>query len=205
MSSSNGCALLVFARAPIAGQAKTRLIPALGAEGAAALQHRLLDNTLQVAAAVEGSDLQLWCSPDTDHPAFVRAAGAYPLTRHRQQGADLGARMGHALKAALDSHSHAIIIGTDCPELGAKDLRKCIEQLKSGCDAVIGPAADGGYYLLGLNRFEPSLFPGVDWGSGRVLGQTLERLERAAMRCGRLVLKHDLDRPDDLPRFPELH
>lgn len=205
MSTSSDCALLVFARAPIAGQAKTRLIPALGTEGAAALQQRLLDNTLQMAAAVEGADLQLWCSPDTDHPAFVRAAAAYSLTCHQQQGDGLGERMAHALQTALASHPFAIIIGTDCPALEPGDLRECIDRLKSGYDAVLGPAADGGYYLLGLRRFEPSLFHAVDWGSERVLAQTLERLEHAAMHCGKLALKHDLDRPEDLQRFPELH
>lgn len=205
MSASNDCALLVFARAPIAGQAKTRLIPALGAEGAAALQQRLLDNTLRMAAAVAGTALQLWCSPDTDHPAFVRAADAYPLTRYPQRGDGLGERMAHALQTALASHPFAIIIGTDCPALDAKDIRECIDRLKSGCDAVIGPAADGGYYLLGLRRFEPSLFHAVDWGSEHVLAQTLERLDHAAMHCGKLALKHDLDRPEDLQRFPELH
>ncbi|MCW8840816.1 MAG: TIGR04282 family arsenosugar biosynthesis glycosyltransferase [Gammaproteobacteria bacterium] len=205
MSETDACALLVFARAPVPGEAKTRLIPALGAEGAAALQQRLLDDTLRMAADVAECELQLWCSPDTTHPAFVRIAEAYPLTRYRQRGKGLGERMAHALEQALAQSPFAIIIGTDCPELDANAIRECIDKLTSGCEAVIGPAADGGYYLLGLSRFEPSLFLGVDWGSDRVLAQTLERIEHLGMRYARLSLRHDLDRPEDLPRFPELH
>lgn len=203
--SDHACTVIVFARAPLPGQAKTRLIPALGKEGAAALQQRLLEHTLALADTPHGGTLELWCSPDTGHPAFRRLATQYRIRLKQQRGNDLGERMAHALSTALQQSAFAIIIGTDCPELTAADISHCIRHLSDGCEAVIGPAADGGYYLLGLSRFEPSLFRGVSWGSDKVLDETLQRLDAAGMRWRQLGIKHDLDRPDDLRRFPELY
>lgn len=196
--------LLIFAKAPIPGHAKTRLIPALGAEGAAALQQHLLDSTLTTSEAWSCGARQLWCSPDTSHPAFTRGAELRPITLHRQLGADLGARMAHAFEQALERYSWAIIIGTDCPELGTDDLQQAADLLRQGTDAVIGPAGDGGYYLLGLRRFDPGLFNDMVWGGSEVLAETLQRLQQLGMITRKLVLKHDLDRPEDLHRFPQL-
>ncbi|MFO7593416.1 MAG: TIGR04282 family arsenosugar biosynthesis glycosyltransferase [Pseudomonadota bacterium] len=193
-------ALLIFAKAPIPGQAKTRLIPALGKVGAAELQQRLLANTVQMTKELGECAVELWCTPDTEHPAFSTTG----LPLQPQQGADLGERLSRAMQAALEHYPVAIVIGTDCPELKAEDIRHGLRLLQAGNEAVIGPAADGGYYLLGLSRFEPSLFEGVSWGDNTVLEETLERLQRAGMHCEKLTVKHDLDRPEDLYRFPEL-
>lgn len=203
LSAAAPGALLVFAKAPVPGQAKTRLIPALGPEGAAALQQRLLNRTL-ATASMAGAVVQLWCSPDRDHPAFDRVAERYALSCYPQQGSDLGARMAHALQMALLSHPYAVIIGTDCPQLTPELLRQALGRLAQGEDAVIGPAADGGYYLLGLRRFEASLFEDIDWGSDQVLAQTRERMAQSGLCCGTLARLHDLDRPEDLERFAEL-
>jgi rSAM/selenodomain-associated transferase 1 len=112
--------------------------------------------------------------------------------------------MAHAMQQALYTYQRALVIGTDCPELTSEELEQAFGMLDAENEAVIGPAADGGYYLLGLKHFEPELFRGIGWGSDKVLAQTLDRLEHAGMRYGKLAIRHDLDRPEDLDRFPEL-
>lgn len=203
--SREECTLIVFARAPIPGQAKTRLIPALGAEGAAALQQTLLERTLAMAAQLHDCRVELWCHPDTSHPAFQHVAARHDLTLVSQRGNDLGERMANAFETTLRKSRYALIIGTDCPQLGTEDIVQGIHRLRSGSDAVLGPAADGGYYLLGLSRFAPSLFEDIEWGGNTVLATTRRRLEGAAMQWHEMAIKHDLDRPGDLQRFPELH
>ncbi len=200
----NDGVLLIFAKAPLPGKAKTRLIPALGEEDAAELQHYLLKSTFATARDWQGGGVQLWCTPNTTHPAFTHCAERHHITLHRQQGDDLGARMAQAFERALSEYPWAIIIGTDCPDLGADDLHQAAALLRQEADAVIGPAADGGYYLLGLRRFEPSLFNDMVWGEDRVLSETHRRLQQLGMKTHLLKVKHDLDRPEDLRRFPDL-
>lgn len=197
--------ILVFARAPVPGETKTRLIPALGEEGAAALQQQMLENTLALVSRIEDCEVQVWCAPDTAHPSFHHMKKQHHCQLLPQQGNDLGERMAHAMQQALYTYRTAVVIGTDCPELTRNELEQTFRMLEGENEAVIGPAADGGYYLLGLKRFEVQLFHAIDWGTDRVLAQTLEQLEQTGMDCGRLAIKHDLDRPDDLGRFPELH
>lgn len=200
MSALRGV-VMIFAKAPVAGKAKTRLIPALGEEGAARLHHHLLDTTVAMAAAQSRLALQLWCSPDCGHDAFHKLHSRFPVELFQQQGDDLGQRMAFAFEQALHDYDFAIIIGTDCPELASGDLEQCAALLQQGEDAVLGPAADGGYYLLGLSRYEPQLFDAVAWGSDKVLAQTREKLGQSGFHYAELTLRHDLDRPDDLEYF----
>lgn len=193
--------ILIFARAPVPGAAKTRLIPALGAEGAAELSARLLRRTLEIA---RDWPLALWCSPTTQHPLFAQCAGEFGTTLCPQRGENLGQRMHDAFVATLAEVPWAVLIGCDCPELGADDLRQAVAALQDGADAVLGPAADGGYYLIGLRRPVAALFEGVDWGTERVLSQTRARLRDSACRWHELSLRRDLDRPEDLRHFPWL-
>lgn len=190
-------ALLVFARAPVVGRAKTRLIPALGAAGAAALHAGLVERTLQTAAQLP-VDLQLWCHPDPGHAFFRTCATRFPLSLQRQVGVDLGQRMAQALAAALARYDRAVLIGTDCPSLGADAVAQAFAVLQQGADAVLGPAADGGYYLVGLCRPQAHLFSGIDWGSDRVLSQTLSRLRQYRLDYRLLDPRQDLDTPADL-------
>ena len=195
-------ALLVFARAPEAGKAKTRLIPALGAEGAAALHAGLVDRTLQTAMLPD-TELQLWYHPDPRNAFFQDCAQRYPASLHAQVGDNLGARMAHALASALAQHEQAILIGTDCPALTSGDLQEAFASLRKGTDVVLGPAADGGYYLVGLRRPYDSLFSDIDWGSSEVLSQTLSRLRQSGLHHHLLTLRPDLDRPTDLAGFED--
>ena len=191
--------ILVFARAPVAGAAKTRLIPALGAEGAAQLSARLLRRTLDTAV---GLPLELWCTPSTCDPVFAQCARDFGLVLRTQHGGDLGERMANAFTATLSDAPWAVLIGSDCPELTTADLRQAQAALRDGVDGVVGPAFDAGYYLIGLRRPIAALFEGVDWGTDRVLEQTRSRLRRSGCRWHELPVRRDLDRPQDLQYFP---
>jgi len=195
------CAVLVFARAPVAGAVKTRLIPALGAEGAAALHARLVRHSLTIAVAAAIGPVSLWCEPTTVHPFFDACAQSFGVSLHAQHGADLGGRMATAISFALERHEAAIVIGGDIPSLSADDLRRAKNELANGRDAVLGPAEDGGYVLLGLRRLLPSLFTDIDWGSAQVLTQTRARLRAAGADWAELETRWDVDRPQDLARL----
>jgi rSAM/selenodomain-associated transferase 1 len=191
--------LLIFAKVPLPGLAKTRLIPALGAEGAAALQQRLIRLTL-VTAAQSGLATELWCHPDCDQPFFAACGAEFAVELRRQQGADLGERMHHAFVTA---DAPALLIGTDCPALSAQDLCAAAAALNADHDAVLGPAADGGYYLIGLRRPQPALFHAMPWGTDAVLALTRTRLHAVGLCWHELPLHHDIDTPDDLVHLPK--
>jgi hypothetical protein len=161
-------ALIVFAKAPVAGRAKTRLIPALGAEGAAALAARLLDRALQQAAEAGLAAIELCVSPDATHPRLQGAAARYGAALMPQGEGDLGARMQRALSRRLAAHPKVLLIGTDAPSLDARVLRAAAAALDEH-DAVFVPALDGGYALVGLARLGQSRATGAgpSTGSGR--------------------------------------
>jgi hypothetical protein len=196
--------VLVFARAPVPGRVKTRLAPVLGEEGAAALHRRLVRRTLAIAlAALPGPGaVELWCTPDTRHPFFTGLAAELGVRLRRQVGSGLGERMSGALRAALAETGPAVLIGTDCADCGAADLDTALTALEAGSPAVLGPALDGGYWLLGLLRWSPRLFDGIDWGSARVLDQTRAALAELGWRWTELAARRDVDRPADLAGLP---
>jgi len=195
---------MVFSRTPEPGEVKTRLVPALGAEGAARLHERLTHRAVRKAVASGVGSVELWCTPTTVHPFFSELASAFPLRLRLQRGIDLGERMAAAFDDALSEASTALLIGSDSPDLGQEDLRAAMTALEGGCDVVLGPAADGGYLLIGLRCPVPELFRNMPWGTAEVLALTRERLGRSGRRWNELPVRHDLDRPEDLSRFPDL-
>ena len=195
-----GRAILVFAKAPVAGRVKTRLIPVLGAEGAAMLAQRLLESAVDTAAGVEGVAVELHCAPDAGHPLFHALAARHGATLHVQEGRDLGARMHRALTRAAARHRHLVLIGTDCPGMDGAYLDDAFRALEGGAPLVVGPAEDGGYVLIGCSAPPPAfLFEGIDWGTARVLAQTRARAAALGLRHLELPSLRDLDRPDDVP------
>lgn len=195
--------MIVFARAPVAGASKTRLIPALGEKAAAGLHARMIEHTLETLADVPADhELQLWCTPDATHPLFARLADRYDLSLHIQRGNNLGTRMYHALETALLEHDHAIVIGTDCPGLARADILAASNALKTRAEVVIGPAADGGYWLIGVRAVSATLFREIAWGSDRVYEQTLQHIETLGWHSHALRTRTDIDRPEDLARLP---
>lgn len=195
------CALIVFAKAPVAGFAKTRLIPQLGPEGAAALADRLLTHALEKAQAANIGPVELCCAPDDKHPALQAAARRYGATLTQQGDGDLGARMQRAFARCLVEHDCAITIGTDAPSLDSTYLREAAAQLR-GLDAVFGPAFDGGYTLIGLRRAYASLFNGMPWSTAHVMHETRMRLQALGIAHAELATLHDVDEPADLAFLP---
>ncbi|HEU0188234.1 MAG TPA: TIGR04283 family arsenosugar biosynthesis glycosyltransferase [Gallionellaceae bacterium] len=191
--------LMIFAKAPVAGAAKTRLAPLLGAQGAADLHARLTERILHTAVSANLAPVELWCSPDCSHPFFQAVTGA--VGRRVQHGEDLGERMANAFEAALACQPYAVLVGTDCPAMTADYLRQAFVALDGGADAVIGPAEDGGYMLIGLRRLDKRLFEGVTWSSDRVLAETRERLAALGWRWHELETLWDVDRPEDMKRL----
>ncbi len=197
MTSRVGVAIL--ARAPVPGAAKTRLIPALGAVGAARLQRWMLQRTVAMALVADVGPVSLWCAGDPAHPDFAvcRAFGRVDL--HPQAEGDLGERMLAAV-ASSPTPAGTLVIGTDCPALGAAQLRESARAL-GGNDAVVIPAEDGGYVLIGMKTPAPEAFAGVDWGSARVMAQTRQRLAALGWRWHEADPLWDVDLPQDLERL----
>lgn len=193
-------AIAVFAKAPIPGLAKTRMIPRLGEEGAAELQRRLLRRTLQSACEAQLGPVSLWCAPTCDHPDFAACRDSWGLSLFQQQGEDLGARMLQAF-SNLCRQGPTVLIGTDCPALTPSGLVRAAAVLRSGLDAVFLPAEDGGYVLIGLRRPVPALFGHMPWGTDRVMAETRRRLSRLGLRWEEPEVLWDVDRPADLDRL----
>lgn len=196
-----GALLIVFARAPQPGQVKTRLVPRLGEWGAARLHRRFVRRTLRVARAAGCGPVELHGTPRARHAFFVQCAKAQGVTLRNQRGRDLGERMFNAIASGLRRRHAVILIGTDCPALEARDLRRAARALAGGCDAVIAPAEDGGYPLIGLRRVSPRLFWRITWGGPDVFARTAEALDRLGWRWRRLRTLWDVDRPHDLTRL----
>jgi uncharacterized protein len=200
--------ILVFAKAPRSGAVKTRLVPALGADGAAALHAALVRHTLDSATAHALCPVELWCAPDTDDPFFAECEGRWLVTLRAQQGEGLGARMQHALSDALDRARRALLIGSDCPALTPQLLAQALAGLDDvGIDAVFTPAQDGGYVLIGLRSMDAGLFEDIPWGSSRVMELTRERMRQTGWRWIETETLRDIDDPDDLvdlDRYPDL-
>jgi len=199
-STAPPCALIVLAKAPHAGLAKTRLIAALGADGAARLAERMLQAALAHALDAGIGPVELCVTPTRDDPAFAAWRDAIAVTE--QGGGDLGQRMARALHRVLGSHDRALLIGTDAPALDAAYLRAAAAALHD-VDAVFGPTADGGYALVGLRRAAPQLFSAMRWSHDRVMAHTRERLAAAGLRHVELPVLHDIDEPADLVHLPQ--
>jgi rSAM/selenodomain-associated transferase 1 len=190
--------IIVFARAPVPGQAKTRLVPRLGAWRAARLHARLTLHALRTALAARCGAVELH---GTQRHEFFDSLG---VVFRVQRGRDLGERMYNALSRALRRHDAAIVIGTDCPMLAPQDLRRAARWLRGGCDAVLAPAEDGGYALVAMKRVKLELFEGIAWGGAQVYDETVKRLSRAGYRWRALRRVWDVDRPEDLERLRSL-
>ncbi len=196
--------ILVFAKAPVPGRSKSRLAPALGAQGAAELHARLVRHTLTTATQAALCPVELWCGDHPEHPFFRACLKAFPVILKQQQGANLGNRMANAFDKTLKEASPVLLIGSDCPALTAADLETALDTLADGNDCVLKPAEDGGYVLIGLSTFSDAIFAGVHWGGTEVMNDTRARLASLEWRWHELPTTWDLDRPDDLDRLKKV-
>jgi len=193
--------LIIFTRYPEPGKTKTRLIPALGLEGAADLHRRMSEHTLFWARQLQSCwplDIEIWYAGEGQEYLFRQWLGA-DLVYHTQGQEDLGGRMAHSFAQAFQAgRKRVILVGTDCPELTDILMRQAFAALEEN-DVVLGPATDGGYYLIGLRQPVPSLFAGIPWGTEAVLEKTLQMAEAQQLRVFLLEPLPDVDRPQDLP------
>lgn len=203
--SAEPVAVAILAKAPVPGLAKTRLVPALGAIGAARLQRTLTLRTLDTAQQADIGPITLWCAPDEHHRFFRALARRSVVCRPQPQG-DIGDRM-HAASVWQICQPGAlplIILGTDCPALSSADLQAAAAQLRAGTPVVLQPAEDGGYVLIGLRAPVPKVFQGVDWSTDRVMAQTRARLQGLALAWWEAPMLWDVDVPADLDRLQAL-
>jgi rSAM/selenodomain-associated transferase 1 len=210
-------AVAVFARAPIAGHAKTRLIPLLGSQGAAALQAALISDTLRKVAGLQGcARPHLFWAGDSLTYGRTHAEGVFhelsctlphlsAFTFIRQQGKGLGERLENAFRRLLRLHPSCVVIGTDSPLFPARILRQALRELHA-CESVLGPCPDGGYYLIALRRpvgpeMLRGIFRGVRWSTAFAFGDTLRNVLRLGLSCSVLEECADVDLPRDLQRL----
>lgn len=193
--------ILIFAKAPVPGRVKTRLIPALGAAGAAQLARRMLEHTLGQARDAGIGPVELCASPAVSDPGWAGYPVPHGVETSDQGEGDLGERMARASQRALALDERVLLIGTDCPGLSALHLREAAAALENH-DAALYRARDGGYPLLGLRAFHPSLFTAIPWSTSSVAELTLARMQALGWRIwvgGELA---DIDEPADLVHLP---
>lgn len=183
------------------------MIPALGPEGAASLHVALTRHTLKTAVKhCEQNSCELEVRFTGGNATVMGQAFGSDLKYRPQHGSDLGARLTDAFaKAFHEGADRVVVIGSDCPGMDATVLDDALRSI-SNYDVVLGPAIDGGYYLIGLNAGQPQLFADIHWGSDRVLQQTLDRAKLSHLRVHRLKPLSDVDRPEDLTvcrQYPE--
>ena len=195
--------IAVFARAPQPGRTKSRLIPKLGAWGAARLHERLLCRTLEAACAT-GERVELHGVLSPRHGMLAQLARRYRVPLLSQRGANLGDRMYRALKNGARRSGRFILIGSDIPVFTSRYLCRALRLLAAGREAVLAPAEDGGYALIGLKRVSPEIFHGVPWGGSDVFSRTISTLNRLGYRWQALAPVWDVDRPEDLPRLEKI-
>jgi hypothetical protein len=193
--------ILLFVKAPFKGRIKSRLAATIGDDAALELYQRFVLDTIAAARPL-AVPLRICCYPP-DAVALVRPWLGAELTYMPQQGNDLGERMGQAFAHVFhEGYDRAVLIGSDIPELSAAVLHEAMAALDSN-DTVLGPAADGGYYLIGFTAktFLPSVFQDIIWSTGTVCDETLGRLTRCGRRPHLLPKLHDIDTKDDLRSY----
>ncbi|MCR8921872.1 TIGR04282 family arsenosugar biosynthesis glycosyltransferase [Dasania sp. GY-MA-18] len=193
--------IVIFAKVPLAGVAKTRLIPALGLQGSAQLAKRLLIHTVEQALAANIGPTELCVSPSTLHSAWQELPLPAALAWSEQGQGDLGERLARASQRVTSSGESILLIGSDCPSLTAERLREAALALECH-DTCMVPVSDGGYALLGMNRHLPSIFSDMLWSTDTVARFTRQRILAQEWSLKVFTPLHDIDEPQDLRHLP---
>jgi len=194
-------ALIIFAKAPIPGEVKTRLCPPLDSDEAASLHGTLVLDAIERTKGVQGVTLYVAGTPDLAHPFFKVMEGRYGAKLLLQRGPDLGSRMKWAMQDAFEQGAQEVLLtGTDLPTLPRAHLVEALTLVKRH-DVVLGPTADGGYYLIGLRKMVPALFDGIMWSTVSVFAETKKKIAQAGLSLGLLPECRDLDTLEDLKTF----
>ncbi|BAZ51243.1 hypothetical protein NIES4103_38920 [Nostoc sp. NIES-4103] len=197
--------LIIFTRYPEPGKTKTRLIPALGTLGAANLQRQMTEYTVsQVKQLQKITGISFEVRFTGGNLQLMQDWLGLGLVYQSQGEGDLGSRMARSLFDSFQSSmEQVIIIGTDCPGVNSQILTQAFEQLHT-FDLVLGPAIDGGYYLIGLRRLIPEFFANIDWGTSQVLQQTVDIAKELNISLAYLPALADVDLPEDLPIWEQV-
>lgn len=189
--------LILFAKSPVPGRVKTRLMPELNASQAAEVATELIERTVRLAVENWPGRIKLQTWPDSGHALFKKLAVDHKLKLDIQGSGDLGAKMCAALGTFTDRGQPAAVMGSDVPHCPAENLRRAGKLLRQGKN-IIGPSTDGGYYLIGLQRTLPEIFQGIQWGGQQVLSATLRTAEQHGIPFTRLRAVTDIDNFVDL-------
>lgn len=203
MEAEAGTLLVQFARAPVEGKVKTRMMPWLSASQACELHRELVLWTCETLLASGLGEVELAVAGDASDPIFEQCCAMGPVRFSRQRGSDLGERMYEAIRCGLQGHSKVLLVGSDCPEIDRSYLVRAVSALDKA-PVVLGPAHDGGYVLIGARDIRRQLFQGIEWGSERVYAQTARIMRSEAMAWVELPALGDIDRPADLPQWYKL-
>ena len=187
--------VIIFAKAPILGQVKTRLIPVIGEHKATELYQYLLKRTIETVELIAGVDKYLYVSGESAYQYFEQFSN---WTLVSQRGADIGERQQNALYECLADNSATILIGADIIDICAADIVRAFDALQQGFDAVIGPSADGGYWLIGSSSKPLPIFNDIRWSSARVFSQTRTLMRQHGLSFHCIAIRHDIDEVGDL-------
>ncbi|TDI78171.1 MAG: glycosyltransferase [Betaproteobacteria bacterium] len=194
--------IVIFAKAAQPGFAKTRLIPALGEQGAAELAQRMLTHTLNEALVAKIGPIELCVTPSSTDTMWQTLAISDEVEYSDQGEGDLGERLARVTRRVIADDESVLLIGTDCFELTAFHLQQAANALRH-FDSTLIPVTDGGYALLGLNFFHPSLFKSIEWSTNAVFFETMYRLEQLGCSVQNFPRLHDIDEPSDLRWLPK--
>lgn len=193
----NSTLLIQFARSPVVGRVKTRMLPVLTPRQACELHCELVLWTSVTLAGSGVGEVQLSVAGDVAHPLFGQCLELGVSRVSQQRGADLGERMYRAIRSGLHHYKNVILVGSDCPEIDATYLQQALSALERS-SLVLGPAQDGGYVLIGAREIHRALFDGIPWGTEHVYGKTIESIRKLHLSWSELPLLADVDRPEDL-------
>lgn len=191
-----------MAKAPVPAHVKTRLIPVLGALGAAQLAQHMLRHTLGTALAAQLGPVELCAAPSRLDPAWQSLALPEAIVWSAQGEGDLGARMARAAQRTIDQQEAVILIGTDCPAIDVATLHAAANALLEAQVSMV-PTFDGGYALLGLRQFHANVFNDMTWSTSTVAAETLKRVEKLGWQANLLPFMHDIDEPADMRWLPK--
>jgi len=195
--------LIVFIKSPEPGKCKTRLMPFLSAKQASEFYKSLVITCLDNLASLSETPIALYTYPDSGHPFIQAINNNYPVTLHNQSGNNLGERMHHAINASLKTHNQCVLIGTDCPLIDTAYINDAFNSLQQH-DMVFGPAEDGGYVLVGATKTQTNIFSNINWGTNKVLQQSLKNNKTAGFTTDLLQLLWDIDTPEDYLHYQSL-
>jgi hypothetical protein len=193
--------IIIFTKAAQPGFTKTRLIPALGKQGAADLAKRMLMHTLNQSMEANVGPVEICVTPPPTDAIWQDFAVSDELEYSDQGKGDLGERLSRVTQRVIDKGESVLLIGTDCAQLTATHLQQAKDSLRY-FDSILIPATDGGYVLLGLNFFHPSLFESVKWSTDTVCAETIDRLKKLGRTVRNFPSMHDIDEPKDLKFLP---